>query len=178
MSGKALLRTQALQILLTLDRRRREEAAVAAFVFLVETLQDRSKMIGSFSPKPLELNLRPWNRFLMQRRKLALPRRENDSLTFYEVTSSEMLLSGDFGLQEPDPALCKKVYPEEMDLVIVPGLCFDKTFHRIGYGKGYFDRFLSENPDLATLGIGFSEQYVPKIPEESFDIALKDIRLF
>lgn len=61
-----------------------------------------------------------------------------------------------------------------IDLVLVPGIVFDKANHRIGFGKGYYDRFLSKH-NYPTLGIAYRAQVVKEIPIESHDIAVDQV---
>ena len=58
---------------------------------------------------------------------------------------------------------------EEIDLVLVPGLAFDSTGNRLGHGKGYYDRFLSQIPTVSTIGITFHSQLVPGLAAEPHD---------
>lgn len=67
----------------------------------------------------------------------------------------------------------------QIDCVLVPGLAFDRKHFRIGYGKGYYDRFLATVPDIPTIGVGFKEQfYEGLLPIDTWDIPVKEIRLF
>jgi len=70
---------------------------------------------------------------------------------------------GAFGIWEP---LGKRV--EKIDAIFVPGVCFDPAKNRIGYGKGYYDRFLSCS-DVKTIGLAFACQIVPSIPFDAHD---------
>ncbi|MBS0627027.1 MAG: 5-formyltetrahydrofolate cyclo-ligase [Verrucomicrobia bacterium] len=178
MQTKALLRLEAMQILSKLDAKRREEAALEAFLFLTTHLKDTSITLLSFASKPLEINLWPFNHWLLKNHRLLLPKIEKDSLVPYEITSLEQLVPSKHALKEPDPAITTQVPLEEIDLVLVPGLYFDDHSHRLGYGKGYFDRFLSSLPQAQKWGIGFTEQKALKIPHENHDIKLDKIFLF
>ena len=73
-----------------------------------------------------------------------------------------------------------RVVPEgDVVAALVPGLVFDRMGHRIGYGGGHFDRFLSGRPLLYTIGVGFKEQlFDGLLPYEKHDIAMKKIALF
>lgn len=178
MQTKALLRLEAMGILTNLDAKRREEAAVEAFLFLTSYLKDDSITILSFASKPLEINLWPFNHWLLKNHRLLLPKIEKNSLIPYEITSLEQLIPSKHALKEPDSNISRQVPLEEIDLVLVPGLYFDDHSHRIGYGKGYFDRFLLALPQAQKWGIGFTEQKALKLPYENHDINLDKIFLF
>ncbi len=64
-------------------------------------------------------------------------------MEFYRITSMEQLEKGSFGVLEPVPDRCEKWTDFSEGFCIVPGLCFDSHGYRLGYGKGYYDRFLS-----------------------------------
>lgn len=178
MTSKALLRLEALELLTKLDERRREEAALAAFLFLTSYLKNTRKNVLSFASKPLEINLWPLNQWLSKNNTLFLSKIENQSLVPYEVSSFEELISSKYLIKEPDPQLCRKAFLEEIDVILVPALYFDSNFDRLGYGKGYFDRFLSTASHALKWGIGFKEQKINKIPQESHDIRLDEVFLF
>ena len=68
-------------------------------------------------------------------------------------------------IPEPDPDRLKKVFPSEIDVVILPGSVFDEAGGRLGYGGGYYDRFLAkEAPNACRIGIAFEMQVVEKVP--------------
>lgn len=177
MNHKPLLRIEALQILTNIDSLRRKNASQAAFSFFTEHCKKTSQKVLSFASKPLEIDLWPLNEWLMKHKRLFLPKIENRMLVPYEVSSLNDLVSSNFGLKEPG-LNCKKASLEEIDLVLVPGLCFDEHLHRVGYGKGYFDKFLSLIPQAVKWGVGFTEQKVHKISHETHDILLDGVLLF
>jgi 5-formyltetrahydrofolate cyclo-ligase len=77
----------------------------------------------------------------------------------------------DLGHGFPEPrASLPSVGPGEIDLVIVPGLAFDPRGHRLGYGAGYYDRFLAGLPNARTVGIGFDFQLLAEIPVGTHDL--------
>ncbi len=88
-------------------------------------------------------------------------------LTLHEVASLDVLVRGHFGIREPPP---NPVPPESVDLVLVPGLVFDPRGHRVGYGRGYFDRLLATMPRARKVGVAFDEQIVAHVPDEVHDI--------
>ncbi len=72
-----------------------------------------------------------------------------------------------FGIREP---VGEPIDPVEIDIVLVPALCFDRRGHRLGYGAGYYDRFLpSTSPDALIIGVVFALQVVDRVPDEPHD---------
>jgi 5-formyltetrahydrofolate cyclo-ligase len=77
---------------------------------------------------------------------------------------------GDFGILEPTPERCPTVLPAaEIDLFFVPGLIFDRTHHRIGYGGGYYDRILGQTHRARTIGLAFSAQIIDAFERQPWD---------
>jgi 5-formyltetrahydrofolate cyclo-ligase len=106
-----------------------------------------------------------------QGKTVALPRIEGNLVLFYEITSLDDLAVGQFGIKEPLP----KKPVKELDLLLVPGVAFDKDGYRIGYGKGYYDRFLSTGKVLFSMGVCYSFQLLPKLPQSRYDIRLDSL---
>ncbi len=77
---------------------------------------------------------------------------------------------GYYNILTPKEAFIRFIDPKEIDLVIVPGVAFDKYGYRVGYGGGYYDRFLSGLSDIVKIGIAFEVQIIDKVPKDSFDI--------
>ena len=88
-----------------------------------------------------------------------------------EIKNWDDLVPGSFGILEPLPEV-RKIYPyEAVRLAIVPGVAFDLEGHRIGYGFGYYDKFLSSLTRYQTkIGLAFEFQVVEKLPNEEHDI--------
>ncbi|MDR1876913.1 MAG: 5-formyltetrahydrofolate cyclo-ligase [Flavobacteriaceae bacterium] len=78
---------------------------------------------------------------------------ENDHLLHYELTPQTQLRNNSWGI--PEPVDQKAVNLEEVDCVFVPLLAYDLSGNRVGYGKGYYDRFLSGLPDTKKIGLSF-----------------------
>lgn len=94
------------------------------------------------------------------------------SMTFYQIDSFDQLEVVYMNLQEPIPALTQKVIPSNIDMLIVPGVVFISTGYRIGFGGGYYDRFLSDYNNT-TLSMAFDCQVVETIPVEEYDLPVK-----
>jgi 5-formyltetrahydrofolate cyclo-ligase len=94
------------------------------------------------------------------------------SMQFYEITSFDQLEIVYMQLHEPIPNKTNKVASENISYLIVPGVVFDLSGFRIGYGGGYYDRFLSTY-DGPTISLAFDEQLVEKVPTENFDLPVQ-----
>ncbi len=94
---------------------------------------------------------------------------ENISLTPYLFTDTKELIKGAYGIKEPKKDF--GVEKSEIDAVIVPGIAFDKNGNRMGFGKGYYDRFL-EGFGGKKIGICYDFQIIDAIPTNEHDIAM------
>lgn len=103
-------------------------------------------------------------------KKVYAPKIENDKLTIYEIADWHQLKPGTFDILEPYTDSIE-AHPEKADLILIPGVAFDKYGHRLGYGKGFYDRLL-KNTKAHKIGLAFEEQIVEKIPAEEHDVAL------
>lgn len=83
--------------------------------------------------------------------------------------------AGKFGIPEPKPECCRPFPPEEIDLVVVPGLAFDEKGHRIGYGGRYYDHFLVRCPQALHVGVAYEIQIVREISPTEWDIPVHKI---
>ncbi|GEK91952.1 5-formyltetrahydrofolate cyclo-ligase [Alkalibacterium kapii] len=94
------------------------------------------------------------------------------ALHFYEITSFKQLEKGYYNLIEPIVNKTKRVEAIGIDLMIVPGLIFTRKGYRIGFGGGFYDRFLKDFPHT-TVSLLHSNQLVESFPVESFDIPVQ-----
>ncbi|MBE6622681.1 MAG: 5-formyltetrahydrofolate cyclo-ligase [Ruminococcaceae bacterium] len=101
-------------------------------------------------------------------KKVAFPCCNNDNtMTFRYVTSKDQMKEASFGLLEPDSG-CEECKAGNFSLLIVPGLVYDKSGYRIGYGKGFYDRYLSTFEGVA-IGLCYSSFLVPEVPRSRYD---------
>ena len=108
-------------------------------------------------------------------KRVYLPRVEGEEMQFYKIASLEELTEGYRGIPEPDGSSEQYCYCEEEadhTLMIMPGVAFDPYRNRIGYGKGFYDRFLADKEALKirTIAVGFQCQLVEEIPQDLNDI--------
>ena len=90
------------------------------------------------------------------------------------LTSLDNLKTGRFGIPEPDPVEPHTDKTLQVDLVVVPGLAFDRQGYRVGYGKGFYDKFLATRPEwVHTIGLCYNTNLVKEIPHEAHDQRVK-----
>ena len=109
-------------------------------------------------------------------KKVAVPKCEPKTrrMTFYEITSFNQLEIVYMKLNEPIPSMTKQIEATQIDVLIVPGVVFNKEGYRIGFGGGYYDRFLS-NYNGSTFALAFESQIVNELPTEPFDLPVQCI---
>jgi len=95
-------------------------------------------------------------------------------LSFRTLTDFSQLESVFYGLLEPIEALTTKMEGDSIDLLIVPGLAYTRDGYRLGFGGGYYDRFLS-NFTGKTVSLAFSDQIISELPVENHDIPVSKI---
>lgn len=107
---------------------------------------------------------------------IAVPKCVNKprALHFYELTSFDELEVVYYGLREPNPEKARKVEKQEIDLLIVPGIVFDNRGYRVGFGGGFYDRYLVDFEN-ETVSLFYSEQLIDEVPAESYDMAVKSL---
>lgn len=102
---------------------------------------------------------------------VSYPRISNDDLEFVTIESLEDLVPGAFGVLEPKGH--SLVSSETLDLVVVPGVAFDHVGHRLGYGRGFYDRALSGcRRHCEKVGFAYEFQLVEKLPAAEHDETL------
>ena len=105
---------------------------------------------------------------LNQNKCLLLPKIVNHNLVFYNIPNFEKLEKGNFGIMEPKDS-CETA--DRIDCILIPTVGVSKLGIRIGYGKGYYDRFLSST-DAVKISLTYSKQIVKIIPSDSHDIKM------
>lgn len=120
---------------------------------------------------------------LVEGKKIYLPKvldaSGNNGMDFYRIDSTYELVDGYYGINEPvagaDRLFVYEDHKAEKILMFVPGVAFDKNGGRLGYGKGYYDTYLSDKPTILTCGLAFDLQVVNSLPLEDYDIRLDHV---
>jgi 5-formyltetrahydrofolate cyclo-ligase len=110
-------------------------------------------------------------------KRVVVPYCQNAELELFRLDSFDELAAGTMGVLEPQPAWQsnpdRKVDPSELDLIVAPGLAFDRCGGRLGYGKGYYDRFLHHTrAGVPKVAVCFECQLFPEIPLLPHDVRM------
>lgn len=108
--------------------------------------------------------------------------KQNNELEIYDIKDVGELASGYFGIPEPNVSEDRRMSVENMDLILVPGVAFDEQCNRLGYGKGFYDKFLTKvkdkrslQPSAFIIALAYEEQIVEALPSEVHDIKMNKI---
>ena len=129
----------------------------------------KNKKIGGYFPINCEIDcLEILKKLEESGLKTSLPiTNKKNKMDFFEWSSNDPLLIGNLGI--PEPYSKKKIYP---DIILVPMVAFNKDKFRLGYGGGYYDRYIqkiNKIKKVLTIGLAFSFQEVRKIPTDRYD---------
>ena len=178
---KGRLRTKCLRLLKQQkedDRRRRSEA-IRRKVFRLTAFR-RARTVCCYVALPYEVQTwRMIEEMLARGKQVVVPvaRPGTKRLRLSEVQDPGAELGpGAHGVLEPVPSAMRPVRARDIDLVLVPGLAFDRRGYRLGHGHGYFDRFLARLPQTtATVGLAFRFQLLDRLPTAAHDHAVQTV---
>ena len=101
-------------------------------------------------------------------KRVAVPKVYGDEMKFIYMTDLSLVEKGYAGI--PEPVADAPVADDPTALVLMPGLAFDAQGHRIGYGGGFYDKFLAQEPNHPTLALCYDFQVLPNVETEEFDV--------
>ncbi|KGX88880.1 5-formyltetrahydrofolate cyclo-ligase [Pontibacillus litoralis] len=155
-----------------------DEQTASIHCTLMETsLWREANVIGCTISQAHEINTRPIiERAWKEGKKVVVPKcyPKERQLIFYKITSFDELESVYFGLKEPIIEQTTEWSKEHIDLMIVPGLMFDVKGYRVGYGGGYYDRYLV-GYNGATVSLCTEHQLIEQVPFDSYDIPVQHL---
>lgn len=131
---------------------------------------EQSEIIYFYYPLGSEVNLLPLaEEVLLLGKQIAFPRVDGTDMDFYKVRSLKEFREGYFHVMEPTG---KEMLQEPQALVFVPGLGFDSGRNRMGYGKGYYDRYFAKYPECKKIGIAYEIQIVENLVCDVYDVPM------
>ena len=157
----------------------RKQKKIKKFIFNFELILNilkrkkvSGKIIGGYYPYNYEVDiLQILEKFEKKKFIITLPKiKKNSQMNFYQWSINDPLAINKFGIPEPISKMVK--HP---DVLLVPLVAFDKNFNRIGYGGGFYDRYIKKikkKKQVLTIGFAYSFQKVKKIPTNNYDIGL------
>ena len=163
--NKADLRKSILKIRGSLDKEYVIKASDDVCEKFILRYPNKDLCVLAYSSIRNEINT---EKILSYYEEVYLPVTEGDTISFYKYTGK--LKEGKFGVGEPEQKIPLTKKP---DVIIVPGVGFDKKFNRVGYGKGFYDGFLSNLSDVPKIAFAYDFQVVEKID----DVYSSDIKM-
>lgn len=154
---------------------REKSDQIAARLLSLPEVDAATRILCYVSGKDQEVDTLPLiKRFLADGKSIGVPRSlAGGKLEWRLLSSLEQLSPGAFGIPEPSPSLTPLYEsPQTADICLVPGIAWDESGYRIGYGKGFYDRLLSYFIGLS-LGLAFDTQVNHELPRESHDRPVK-----
>jgi len=149
---------------------RREKSALILKVLLSEKVFSDASSIALYFPVNSEVDTREiFRKCVDLEKKVFFPKTLGSDLVFLRTRNIEELTPGGFSIPEP-PADAERARGDELDLILVPGVAFDFSGNRIGYGKGFYDRFLKDIPRQTRFGLAYRFQVLESIPSHKTDV--------
>jgi 5-formyltetrahydrofolate cyclo-ligase len=173
--AKVTLRKQIRGVLKNISPAAREAASAQARLLLKEqSIWENAGSVLFFAPASNEVDVWPLLEEALNTGKIAaLPRFDSAEQSYVACRVQNLrseIVTGEFGIREP-AVKCAEIPFSKFDLILVPGGAFDLHGHRLGRGRGFYDRLLAEVRGIK-CGVAFDEQIVNEIPVGTLDVAV------
>ena len=146
-----------------------QRSAALARLFLESQAYRQAKTIYGYLPYNQEVRTIPMlEQALKDGKRVAVPKCYGDEMRFIYLDDLRQVEKGYAGI--PEPIADGPLGDDPHALVLMPGLAFDREGHRIGYGGGFYDRFLAAEPEHPTLALCYEFQMMDHLETEEFDI--------
>ena len=157
---------------LMLERRKnilnKKELSINIFDKLLDLdIYKNSRVIALYYSLCDEVDTRDIIPRLLNKKIVLLPKVINDKMIFIKINKDTKYNKSNVGILEP----LGKEYLDNIDLIIVPGVSFDREHNRLGFGKGYYDKYLKDK-DIYKIGICFNKQLTDTLPIDDYDIKM------
>jgi len=168
-------KSQIRKKILKIRRQKKIKKFIFNFDFILDILKKKKvsgRILGGYYPYNYEIDiLQILEKFEKKKFIITLPKiMKNSQMDFFQWSKNDPLSINKFGIPEPISKVVK--YP---DVLLVPLLAFDKNFNRIGYGGGFYDRYIKKirkRKKVLTIGFAYSFQKFKKVPTNNYDIKL------
>ena len=168
-------KSQIRKKILNIRKQKKIKKFIFNFNFIISILKKKKvsgKIIGGYYPYNHEIDiLQILEKFQKKKFTITLPKiKKNSQMNFFQWSTNDPLAVNKFGIPEPISKIV--IYP---DVLLVPLVAFDENFNRIGYGGGFYDRYIKKirkQKKVLTIGFAYSFQKVKKIPTNNYDIKL------
>ena len=146
-----------------------EKSRILGEKFLKTQLYRQAKTIYGYLPYNQEVRTVPMlEQALRDGKQVAVPKVYGEEMKFHYLTDLSRVETGYAGI--PEPIGDEPVAEDETALVLMPGMAFDREGHRIGYGGGFYDKFLAGEPEHPTVALCYDFQVLPQLETEEFDV--------
>ena len=143
-------------------------------LFVQSEAYRKAKTVYGYLPYNQEVRTVPMlEQALRDGKRVAVPKIYGDTMKFLYLDDLSKVEKNDMGI--PEPIADTPVAEDKTALVLMPGLAFTEQGDRMGYGGGFYDRFLAEEPDHPTLALCYDFQMVDSLPTEEFDIPVDTV---
>lgn len=163
---KDLVRKEMLQIRKNITDKEKKSTIIVDKIINLD-IYKKSHVIALYNSMTNEVDTSLLIENALQNKVVLLPRIINNEMKFIVINKNTKYENNKLGFKEP----IGKIYNDKIDLIIIPGIAFDRNLNRLGFGKGYYDKYLF-NKDIYKIGICFDEQVLVSLPVDSHDIKM------
>ncbi|RGS80316.1 5-formyltetrahydrofolate cyclo-ligase [Coprococcus sp. AF21-14LB] len=157
---------------LSKDERRKKSKQICHTLCMLEEYRQAVNVFCYVSFRSEVETIALIDQILLDQKHLYVPRVFGREMCFFEIHSRADLISGNFGILEPVLRQgIEEALPSEDSLMILPGVAFDTEGRRLGYGGGYYDRYLEHVSGCKRIGLAYERQIADVLPQEVSDIA-------
>lgn len=157
---------------LSKDERRKKSEQICETLYGLEEYCQAADVFCYVSFRSEVETIKLIDKILLDQKHLYVPRVFGREMCFFEIHSRADLISGNFGILEPVLRQgIEEALPSEDSLMILPGVAFDTEGRRLGYGGGYYDRYLEHVSGCKRIGLAYERQIADVLPQEVSDIA-------